>query len=106
MEDPTPRVNFETMMRYHGRKVILCCQIEQIENGQVRALTSDKGQVTVLAGSSPFEGRFAEVLGTVVNPNTLQAIEHTNLSDNYNLDMYNELVKLSHKDAYIGQFST
>ncbi|GIL52679.1 hypothetical protein Vafri_8498 [Volvox africanus] len=104
MDDPTPRVNFETMQRYHGRKVILCCQINQVDNGQVRVVTADKGEVTVVGGTAPYEGRFAEVVGTVINPNTVQEIEHTNLSDNFSLDMYNELVKLSHKDAYIGMF--
>ncbi|GFR48860.1 hypothetical protein Agub_g10814, partial [Astrephomene gubernaculifera] len=92
MEDPTPRVNFETMQRYHGKTVILCCQINQIDNGVVRVLTSDKGEVTVQGGSSPYEGRFVEVLGTVVNPNTIKEVDHTNLSDNFSLDMYNELV--------------
>ncbi|GLC40666.1 hypothetical protein PLESTB_000035000 [Pleodorina starrii] len=106
MEDPIPRVNFETMQRYHGKKVTLCCQISQIENGQVRVMTADKGEVTVVGGATPYEGRFVEVLGTVANPNTIQEIEHTNLSDNFSLDMYNELVKLSHKDAYMGMFST
>ncbi|KXZ55599.1 hypothetical protein GPECTOR_2g1149 [Gonium pectorale] len=94
------------MQRYHGKKVILCCQISQIDNGQVRVMTSDKGEVTVQGGATPYEGRFAEVLGTVVNPNTVQELEHLNLADNFSLEMYNELVKLAHKDSYIGMFST
>ncbi|KAG2453862.1 hypothetical protein HYH02_002069 [Chlamydomonas schloesseri] len=106
IDEAIPRVNFETMQRYHGRKVILCCQISQIDNGTVRVTTSDKGEVTIVGGSSPYEGRFAEVMGTVVGPTNIQELEHTNLSDNFSLDMYNELVKLAHKDAYIGMFST
>ncbi|KAG2501556.1 hypothetical protein HYH03_000063 [Edaphochlamys debaryana] len=106
MEDPSPRVNFETMQRYHGRKVILCGQITSIENGCVRLQTADKGEVTVTGGSAPYEGRFVEVLGTVSSPNTIQELEHVNLNDNFSLEMFNELVKLSHKDAYIGMFST
>ncbi|KAG2434054.1 hypothetical protein HXX76_007782 [Chlamydomonas incerta] len=83
IDEAIPRVNFETMQRYHGRKVILCCQISQIDNGTVRVTTSDKGEVTVVGGSSPYEGRFAEVVGTVVGPTNIQEVEHTNLSDNF-----------------------
>lgn len=105
MEDATPRVNFETMQRYHGKKVILCCQINQIDNGQVRVLTSDKGEVTVVGATSPYEGRFAEIVGTVLSPNTVQEGEHTNLCDTFSKLMIGMPVRLGTKLEFTPLFA-
>lgn len=83
MEDPTPRVNFETMQRFIGRTVLLACSVSQIEGNRLQAKTSDGAVVSIVAGSSPYEGQFIEVLGKVLDPNTLQELDHTNLGDNY-----------------------
>ena len=85
MEDSTatPRINFELMQRFVGRKVLLACSVTQIENGRVLAQTSDNGKVSIAAGQAPYEGQFIEVCGTVTGPDSIQEVSHTNLVDNY-----------------------
>lgn len=83
VSEATPRVNFSTMQRYVGKKVLLAVQVQQMQNGQVIAQTSDKGQVTIISNGTPFEGSFIEVLGTVTTSTTIQEEEHTNLSENF-----------------------
>lgn len=104
MEDPTPRVNFEMMQRFIGRTVLLACSVSQIENGRLQAQTSDGAKVTIIAGSSPYEGQFIEVLGKVVDPSTLQELDHTNLGENYSLELYNELVRVMHREPHSKMF--
>lgn len=82
--EATPRVNFQTMQRFVGKKVIVAVQVQQVQNGQVIGQTSDKGQITIISnGSAPFEGPFVEVVGTVTGANTIQEEEHISLSENF-----------------------
>lgn len=106
MEEATPRVNFETMQRYQNQRVMLCCQVLSVGNGQVKVQTSDKGEITVNGVNRPYESKFVEVTGRVTSPNTIDEESHLDLSENFNLDLYNELVKLTHKPEYSGQFHT
>lgn len=95
-DNPLPRVNFEFLQRFVGRKVLLLGQVENIDGRDVRISTSDGGTVTVLCNSlAPFDTKFVEIEGTVADPRTVQEESHVNITnDNFDLGLYNELVKL------------
>lgn len=83
MEEATPRVNFETMQRYQNQRVMLCCQVLSVGNGQVKVQTSDKGEITVNGVNRPYESKFVEVTGRVTSPNTIDEESHLDLSENF-----------------------
>lgn len=81
----TPRVNFEVMQRCQGRRVLLVGEVENLADGQLTLLTSDKGRVNVVCSSrgDPISSKFVEILGTVVDGQTVKEDEHTNFGDNF-----------------------
>ncbi len=83
-DNPIPRVNYSIMGRYINQRVKLVCKVEQVNGGTVLVTTPDNAQVTIIVSpnSGAFEGRFVEVEGTVVEPNTIREDEHTNFGDN------------------------
>mmetsp|Transcript_3372 Transcript_3372/g.7377 ORF Transcript_3372/g.7377 Transcript_3372/m.7377 type:complete len:110 (-) Transcript_3372:746-1075(-) len=96
--DCTPRVNFEVMQRFIGKKVSVVGEIESTTpEGQIVLITSDKGRIHINTNprAGPYDTKFLEFVGNVVDPRTLQEEEHTNFGDNFDMNMYNEMVKLS-----------
>lgn len=95
-DNPTPRVNFELMQRYINQRVLLVGEIDSIENGRLIVKTSDKASVMVHASNmQPYDSPFVEILGTVVDSKTLREESHTNCGESFDLNLYNELLKLA-----------
>lgn len=83
-QESTPRVNFESMQRFIGQRVIICCEIESTSDTQLLVKTSDDAKITVLSGfTSPYTSKFVEIHGTVVDPKTVQEEDHTNVGDGF-----------------------
>eukprot|EP00798_Chlamydomonas_sp_ICE-L_P009934 gene9934-7804_t len=94
--DSTPRVNFEVMQRMVGKRVMLVGEVEIAEPNRLTVKTSDQAKITVLtAPNAPYNTKFVEFIGTVVDPTTLQEEDHIDVPDNFDMNLYNELVKLS-----------
>lgn len=62
--EATPRVNFEAMQRFHGRRVALIAQIKSSQPGAVVVSTSDDAEVTIRSNTSnatAWDSQFVEV---------------------------------------------
>ncbi|KAJ9513889.1 hypothetical protein QJQ45_020974 [Haematococcus lacustris] len=85
MAGETPRVNFEAMQRYHGRRVLLVGELKSSGNGCVTLRTSDDGEVTVLlntASTEPWDAQYVEILGQVIDQRTVKEETHVNFGNN------------------------
>uniref|UniRef100_A0A061S1Z6 Replication factor A3 n=1 Tax=Tetraselmis sp. GSL018 TaxID=582737 RepID=A0A061S1Z6_9CHLO len=97
--NPTPRVNGALLRHHIGRKVLLVGEVLSLEEGYVRMLGSDQVPVTVKVNDkSPFQTKYAEVLGLVDGENSVVAEQHIPFGDNFELNNYNELVLLSNSE--------
>mmetsp|Transcript_12359 Transcript_12359/g.30306 ORF Transcript_12359/g.30306 Transcript_12359/m.30306 type:complete len:110 (-) Transcript_12359:280-609(-) len=95
---PLPRVNYEAMQRFVGQKVSLFAELKSVEQGRVIVKTSDEADVTVvgnLQSGTPYDSQFVEIIGRVVDARTIEEEMHTNLGQNIDMKLYNEMVKLS-----------
>ncbi|KAF5830183.1 hypothetical protein DUNSADRAFT_14913 [Dunaliella salina] len=62
--EATPRVNFEAMQRFQGRKVLLTGEVKSLSDGKVLMRTSDDAEVLVICNpnfSGSFDSAFVEV---------------------------------------------
>jgi len=72
--NPAPRVNFELMNHYIGKRVTLVGKVENgaVENGVLKVKTSDEGMVDVIVTSAVPQEIFVEVDGIVESTNTIR----------------------------------
>jgi hypothetical protein len=63
MGEHCPRVNFETLQLFQGRRVLLVGEVKTMESGKVVVKTADDGEVTVLTnpGGAGWDTPFVEV---------------------------------------------
>jgi hypothetical protein len=93
---PAPRVNFEQMSGYVGRRVRLVGKVESIAGNVARVTAADGGAVEVrLRGACPADA-YIEVDGVVESPGMLNGEEGGAVGFGASFDManYNELCKL------------
>lgn len=69
---PSPRVNFELMNQYIGKRVKLVGKVEDVQGGKMRVKAADDGVVEVILQSAAPQDAFVEIDGTVESPNTLR----------------------------------
>ena len=71
---PAPRVNFELMSHYIGKRVKLVGRVENggVQNGVLKVKAADEGTVDVIVHSAVPQDLFVEVDGTVESPNTIR----------------------------------
>jgi hypothetical protein len=81
-DECTPRVGFAQLKSMIGRKVLFVGRVETMEGGLVRMAAPDGSKVAIQACST-FETPFAEVLGTVVDPQTIREESHVNFGENF-----------------------
>jgi hypothetical protein len=81
-DSPTPRVGFAQLKNMIGRRVLFVGRVETMDGGVVRMAAPDGSKVSILANST-FETPFAEVQGTVVDPQTIREESHVNFGDNF-----------------------
>lgn len=93
-DNPTPRVGFGQLKNYIGRKVIFVGKIESIDNGLVNMQAPDGSKVVVQANTN-YDTPFVEVTGVVVDPMTIREESHVSYGENFDLNLYNEFLKLS-----------
>lgn len=96
---PKPRVNFEQMQRYIGRKVLLVGMVEDQQPNQVQVKAADGGKVTVtLKDGGHVDTSFVEFEGLVDSPSSLVADSWAAFGNNFDLANYNELCLLANGD--------
>eukprot|EP00894_Picocystis_sp_ML_P002822 jgi/Pico_ML_1/53339/g3903.t1 len=94
--DPAPRVNFEYLPRFVGKKVRLVGQCEGFDGGVAKVKAADGGIVLVKTkAGAPYETSFVEVEGLVDGPTSMTEAEHTPFGENFDLEVYNEVCKLA-----------
>jgi len=72
--NPAPRVNFELMNQYIGKRVTLVGKVDNgaVDNGVLKVKTSDEGMVDVIVTSAVPQDMFVEVDGIVESTNTIR----------------------------------
>ena len=82
--EPTPRVNFDIMQRYVGRKVRLVCKVEEWSGDSLKASTCD-GQTVFIKPKqgSQYDTAFVEIEGVVENNTTVQEDSNTPFGDSF-----------------------
>jgi replication factor A3 len=98
--EPTPRVNYELMQRYVGRKVRLVCKVEEFAGDTLKASSCD-GQTVFIKPKqgSNYDTAFVEIEGIVENGTTVQEESFTSFGDSFDMNNYNELCKLANGAA-------
>ncbi|KAL7694005.1 putative replication factor A protein [Plasmopara halstedii] len=92
----SPRVNKKTMSEYIGTTVALVGAVESHRPTAVVLRTSDGGIVNVTPQpGSDYGSRFVEVIGRVIDSETIQEFKTTLFGDNFDLDVYDNFVQLS-----------
>eukprot|EP00882_Tetradesmus_deserticola_P004085 GHRQ01004316.1.p3 GENE.GHRQ01004316.1~~GHRQ01004316.1.p3 ORF type:complete len:112 (+),score=25.53 GHRQ01004316.1:1279-1614(+) len=94
VDQPTPRVGFPQLKNFIGKSVIFVGKVEAMQGQQVQMSAPDGSRVTV-QGNSTFDSQFAEVTGVVVDPMTLREESHVEFGEKFDLNLYNEFLKLS-----------
>ncbi|TMW55788.1 hypothetical protein Poli38472_010670 [Pythium oligandrum] len=91
-----PRVNKKTMGSFVGRTVAIVGAVESHMPTAVVLRTSDGGMVNVnpMPGSD-YSSKFVEVIGRVVDNNTLQEFKTTLFGDNFDLETYDQFVQVA-----------
>lgn len=93
-------VNSALMKRYQGKRVTAVLKVLQMGQGQALCQTADGGQVSVkLQPGSVFSGAFVEVTGIVEEDAVLREERFTPISDNFDMNTYNQLCKLAQEQA-------
>mmetsp|Transcript_36417 Transcript_36417/g.65155 ORF Transcript_36417/g.65155 Transcript_36417/m.65155 type:complete len:108 (-) Transcript_36417:252-575(-) len=97
--NPTPRVNGGMLRQFVGRRVLLVGEVLSLEDNFVRVMAADSQTVNVkVADKSPFHTKFTEVLGVVESDNSVVMEKHFPWGDSFDMNNYNELVKLSNAE--------
>jgi hypothetical protein len=68
---PAPRVNFQLMQQFVGKRVTLVGKAEGVQNGKLRVKAADDGMVEVQLRSAVPNDLYVEVEGVVMSPNTI-----------------------------------
>ncbi|WIA22828.1 hypothetical protein OEZ86_009777 [Tetradesmus obliquus] len=95
VDQPTPRVGLPQLKNYIGKTVIFVGKVETLQGQQVQMSAPDGSRVTIQAGNSTFDTQFVEVTGTVVDPMTIREESHVEFGEKFDLNLYNEFLKLS-----------
>lgn len=93
-DSPTPRVGYSQLKDFIGKRVLFVGKVDTIEGGIVQLLAPDGSRVKVHA-NTPFDTAFVEVLGTVMDPESIREELHVHFGDSFDLNLYGELLKLS-----------
>ncbi|DAZ95004.1 TPA: hypothetical protein N0F65_003630, partial [Lagenidium giganteum] len=95
-EGTAPRVNKKTMGSYVGRTVALVGAVESHMPTAVVLRTSDGGHVNVKpAPGSDYGSKVVEVIGRVLDSETIQEFKATLFGENFDLESYDQLLQLS-----------
>ncbi|KAG3082361.1 hypothetical protein PI124_g19196 [Phytophthora idaei] len=92
----SPRVNKKTMGAYVGHTVALVGAVESHSHTAVVLRTSDGEIVNVTTQpGTDYGSKVVEVIGRVVDSETIQEFKTTLFGDNFDLDVYDQFVQLS-----------
>ncbi|GAB9463705.1 hypothetical protein Gpo141_00001154 [Globisporangium polare] len=99
-----PRVNKKTLSAYIGRTVALVGSVESHMPTAVVLRASDGGIVNVNpAPGSDYSSKVVEVIGRVVDSETIQEFKATLFGEDFDLETYDQLVQLA-QSKYRGLF--
>ncbi|KAI9916045.1 hypothetical protein PsorP6_007197 [Peronosclerospora sorghi] len=100
----SPRVNKNTMGAHKGHTVALVGAVVSHSPTAVVLRTSDGGIVNVVPQpGSDYGSKVVEVIGRVVDTETIQEFKTTLFGDNFDLNVYDQTVKLvqtKYKDLF------
>jgi len=99
---PAPRVNFELMQNYIGKRVKLVGKVEGVQGNVLRVKAADEGVVEVLLkGAAPADA-YVEIDGTVESPNTLREEAITGFGSNFGkVELHNNSVPLCQREPIL-----
>lgn len=85
ISNPTPRVNAGLLRQFVGRRVLLVGEVLSLEDGFVRLMAADQQPVTVKVRdqSSPFQTKYAEVLGVVESDGSVSLEKQVPFGDSF-----------------------
>ncbi|PRW56128.1 replication A 14 kDa subunit B [Chlorella sorokiniana] len=102
--NPAPRVTFQQLGQFVGKRVTLVGRIEGVDGNTLQLRTPDNGVVAVQLQSIAPQTSLLEVQGLVNSPTSLTEDSLTQLSDNFDLANYSELCKLAHSPQFRHMF--
>jgi len=86
---PCPRVNFEIMSQYTGKRVRFVGKVEQISENTMKVRSSDDSIVEVILSGAAPDGPYVEIDGTVEGPNTIREDSSTSFGSSFGTFIYN-----------------
>lgn len=81
-DNPTPRVGYSQLKDFIGKRVIFVGKVENLESGVVHLQAPDGSRVKVQANST-YDTAYVEVLGTVVDPETIREELHVHYGESF-----------------------
>ena len=85
---PCPRVNFELMSQYTGKRVRFVGKVEQISENTMKVRSSDDSIVEVILSGAAPDGPYVEIDGTVEGPNTIREDSSTSFGSSFGMFKY------------------
>ena len=82
-DDPTPRVGYEQLKHYIGRRVLFVGRVEGMDAGGLVSLSAPDGSKVSVQAASPFDTPYVEVEGVVQDPCTIREESHVDFGDNF-----------------------
>lgn len=82
---PCPRVNFELMSHYTGKRVRFVGKVEQISENTMKVRSSDDSMVEVILSGAAPDGPYVEIDGTVEGPNTIREDSSTSFGSSFGM---------------------
>jgi replication factor A3 len=99
------RVNAARLSEYIGRHVRLACKVLKLNENRATVQASDGGQVNVQLSAISLEKTAnmdsnIEVVGRVVDANTVNMLAFMNLGDDLDMKLVNDTVELIHDQRF------
>lgn len=88
ISSPAPRVNFELMGNYIGKRVKLVGKVEGVQGGILRVKAADEGMVEVLLKGAVPADAYVEVDGIVESPNTIREESIAGFGNSFGKKLY------------------
>jgi len=99
------RVNAARLSEYIGRHVRLACKVLKMNENRATVQASDGGQVnlqlsTISLKKTANMDSYVEVVGRVIDANTMQMLAFLNLGDDLDMKLVNDTIELIHDPRF------
>ncbi|KAG9303950.1 hypothetical protein G9A89_005860 [Geosiphon pyriformis] len=98
MENVRPRLSAAQLSTNRGQLVTIVGRIVESTSGKAILQAHDKGIVNIKTiQDQNFQQGFVEVVGRVMDDLTVEELNSINLGDNFDIDLYADVIEISKK---------